>query len=449
MRYRSFRRVIVTGGAAALLVLATASVAAAAPVRPIDRVAQHALVVLLPGRAVTSGPLTVSGTVLTAAGTPAASADVEWGYYNGGSWVFGNDTTTDASGHYTFTGVVATATGTIDAYPSGSDDAWGLDPVAFSATPAAGAYDVKPGRITFSNTDRTGVDYNRMRVYTSGAAGYCRTYVTSQSAEVAAMPPSADYLCVRYQDRLGLSLGGDEWTGSPVAVTAGALAAGGVTVDEHEASWAYITSPYWGSGPPGTRVAVVCDNWRVPMKATFTGYPEYPQDAAAVNYSTTLTGTDGTARVVTLTIPKSAKVGYGFDIEVHRSDAISANGGESNLYITAGFEVCTLKASRSVMSPGAKVTLKGVVPTQGHQGSTKGKKKAIVLYSRTTKPSGPPTAWDATKKGWKKELSFKTNAYGAYAASGRLYRTKWFVLRYDSDDWYYGGYTAVVKVTVG
>jgi hypothetical protein len=147
-------------------------------------------------------------------------------------------------------------------------------------------------------------------------------------------------------------------------------------------------------------------------------------------------------------VPRSAKPGYAYDIEAHRSDTISANGGESNLYLMAGFEVCTLKANRAVVSAGGKVTLKGIVPTQGHQGSTKGKKKAVVLYSRAKKPSGPPELWDATKKGWKKELSFKSNGFGAYSASGHVSRTKWFVLRYDGDDWYYGGYTAVVKVTV-
>ena len=441
------RRLLIPAATVALLVLMTAPQASAAAGRPFDRVAQHALVAPVP-RDVTGGPLTVSGTVLSPTGAPVAGADVEWGYYNGGRWVYGSAATTDSTGRYTFTGVIAASTGTIDVYPASSDDAWGIGPVTFSSTPVAGAYDVKPGRVTLTNTDRTGVQYTDIRAYTSGATGYCRTIITSQSAEVAAMPPSVNYACARYRDRLGLSMGGVEWTGGPIAVTSGTLATTGITVDEHNASWVYITSPYWGSGPPGSRIRLVADNWRSPMRATFTGYPGYPENASPVDYSTTLTATDGTARILTLTVPKSAKPGYAFDIETHRSDAISANGGESNLYLTAGFEVCTLKASRTVVTAGSKVTLGGIVPTQGHQGSTKGDKKAVVLYSRTTKPSGPPTAWNATKKGWKKELSFKSNGYGAYSASGHLSRTKWFVVRYDGDDWYYGGYTAVVKVTV-
>jgi len=63
------------------------------------------------------------------------------------------------------------------------------------------------------------------------------------------------------------------------------------------------------------------------------------------------------------------------------------------------------------------------------------------------KKAGQPTDWSAGRQGWKKVGTLRTNGLGAYAGRLRVLRTAWFVVRYPGDDWYYGGYTGVVKVT--
>jgi hypothetical protein len=442
------RRVLIVTSASALLVLLLAPAALAAGIRPLDRIPSRALATLVAPRVITDGPLTVAGTVLTPTGGPAAGADVEWGYYDSSSnWIFGNTATTDAAGRYTFSGVSITTKGTLDVYPAGSEDVWGREPVAFSAGPAAGAYDVTPGSVTFANTDPTGVDYATIRVYTSGSAGYCRTIISTQSAQVAAMPPNVDYAVARYRDRLDMSMGGVEWWDGSISVSPSALAAGQITVSEKAAHWMWIQSPYWGSGAPGTKVTLALDNWATPMTATFWAAPSWP-NASNVTYSGTFHGTStGEAGFMTLKVPKNAKPGYAFDFRADRTDAIPVNGGHSLLELSAGFEICTLAASPASVSRGGAVKLKGIVPTQGHQGSKAGLKKKITVYSRATATKLQPTDWNA-KQGWKKLTDARTNGLGAYSLTVRPTKTTWYIVRYMGDDWYYGGYTAVLKVTV-
>jgi hypothetical protein len=442
------RRVLMVTSAVALLVLLLAPAALAAGGRPLDRIPSRALASLGVPRIVTDGPLTVTGMVLTPTGGPAAGAKVEWGYYDSSSdWIYGNTTTTDAAGRYTFTGVTVTTKGTLDAYPADSYDAWGRDPVSFTAGAAAGAYDIAPGSVPFANTDQTGVNYSSIRVYTSGSGGYCRTTVTSQSAQLAAMPPDMDYAIVRYRDDYGVAMGGIEWMGGTLAISPSAVAVGQITVSEKAAHWIWIDSPYWASGAPGSKITLALDNWMTPMTASFYASPDWP-NAANISYSGTFQGTStGEAGFVTLQVPKTAKPGYSIFFYAYRTDPITANGGYSRFDVTASFEVCTLKASPARVARGGAVKLQGIVPTKGHWGSKAGLKKKITVYSRATATKLQPTDWNA-KKGWKKLTDARTNGLGAYSLTVRPTKTTWYVVRYMGDDWYYGGYTAVLKVTV-
>jgi hypothetical protein len=358
----------------------------------------------------------------------------------------------DGGGAFRFTGVVATTNGSLDVYPAGTDDAWGRDPITFDAAAAAGAYDVKPGRVAFTNTERTNVDYADIRIYVEGPTGYCRTITTAQSGEVAAMPPSAGYATVRYRDSYGMSWGGVEWWAEPqLSVAAGALAAGQITVSEKAAHWMWIQSPYWWSGPPGSKVTLLLDNWTTPMTANFWASPGWPANAPDYNYRTTFHGTStGQAGFVTLTVPKGAKPGYAWDFHAYRSDPIPVplTKNRSRLELSAGFEVCTLKANPTRVSSSGRVKLSGVVPTQGHEGAKAGLKKKVTVYSRTTAAKGQPADWNATKKGWKVAGTVRTSGLGAYSFTVRPARTTWYIVRYLGDDWYYGGYTAPLKVTV-
>ncbi len=447
------RRVLSAMSAVALLsvVLAPAALATATS-RPVDRVASRAMATLLPARVITDGPLTVTGTALTPTGAAAAGAYVEWGYYtDSGDWVYGNSATTDASGAFTFTGVIATAKGTLDVYPADSGDVWGRDAVAFSSGAAAGAYDVKPGRVAFVNTDRTGSDYTDIRVYVLGDGGYCRTIVTRQTAEVAALAPNVSYATIRYRDAYQVSFGGGEWWEATIPVAAGTLSASQITFSERNAHWMGVLEPYWGSGAPGTKVTLALDNWVAPIAAKFYATPGWPLNAADYDYTTTFTGTStGQAGFVTLTIPKTAKPGYACDLHAYRTDAIpvAIANNRSLLELTAGFEVCTLKAKPTRVAHGATVKLSGIVPTQGHEGSIAGLKKKVTIYSRAKATKKQPMYWNATKNGWKLVKTVRTNGLGAYKLTLRPAKTTWYIVRYPADSWFYGGYTAVVKVTV-
>jgi len=98
--------------------------------------------------------------------------------------------------------------------------------------------------------------------------------------------------------------------------------------------------------------------------------------------------------------------------------------------------------------PGTSVRLTGIVPTQGHVGSKAGKTKELYVFARTT-PAGQPGAGNPTKKGWKLVGTCKANGLGKYTTSRlRPTRSTWYVVYYPGDDWYWGAFTSVVKVTV-
>ena len=147
-------------------------------------------------------------------------------------------------------------------------------------------------------------------------------------------------------------------------------------------------------------------------------------------------------RTVTVTIPSTATPGYDYDIHVVRTDSDSA------LDIETYYQVASLKASAKSIRHGGSVRLTGVVPTQGHEGGTAGKTKPIVVYQRT-KSAGQPTVWNAASKGWHKVATLKASGLGKYT-SHLLHpsRTTWYVVRYPGDNWYFAGYTSVIKVTV-
>ena len=147
-------------------------------------------------------------------------------------------------------------------------------------------------------------------------------------------------------------------------------------------------------------------------------------------------------RNVSVTIPSTATPGYDYDIHVSRTDDGSMLG------ITTSFQVASLKASPTSIRHGGAVRLSGIIPTQGHMGSTAGKSKSVILYQRTS-AAGPPAAWNAAAKGWHKVATLKANGLGKYASRLlRPKRTTWYVVRYPNDAWYWGAYTSVIRVAV-
>ena len=112
------------------------------------------------------------------------------------------------------------------------------------------------------------------------------------------------------------------------------------------------------------------------------------------------------------------------------------------------FQVASLKASRDVHQAWRFRAPDRRRAHTGAQGGTAGKTKPIVVYQRT-KSAGQPTVWNAASKGWHKVATLKASGLGKYT-SHLLHpsRTTWYVVRYPGDNWYYAGYTSVIKVTV-
>jgi len=200
-----------------------------------------------------------------------------------------------------------------------------------------------------------------------------------------------------------------------------------------------IKSPYWASGKPGTRVKLLLQQFRKGFTSAFTGYSGFPE-GAPIRPLAGYTSKGARNENKSVTVPTTAKPGYWYLLGVQNE-----NGP---LYLEAPFQVCTLKAGRNAIRRGGSVRLTCVVPTQGHKGITAGKRMPIAVYQRTT-AAGQPTAWDATKRGWKRIGIFRTDGFGRYTTGAlRPSRTTWYVIQYAGDDWYWGAYTSVVKVTV-
>jgi hypothetical protein len=223
---------------------------------------------------------------------------------------------------------------------------------------------------------------------------------------------------------------------SPPSVSAGGTASD-VTVDEANASRTSVANPWWASGKPGTSVKVAMGNFPAGWTVDFSGYSDWPPSAPTKTFwPTTTTGVANQFR--TLTVPTTATPGYDYWIgEQHR-------GGP--LYLETPFQVASLKPSAATIRRGATVTLTGVIPTRGHQGSTAGLRKTVVLYKRTTS-AGQPLSY-SSPKGWTKVASFMASGLGKYTFRQRPARTTYYIVRYPGDGWYWRAFTSVIHVTV-
>jgi hypothetical protein len=217
-----------------------------------------------------------------------------------------------------------------------------------------------------------------------------------------------------------------------------------VVVDEADAQQVYVGRPYWASGKPGATIGYDLTNWPAGYKATFAGYDENPDSDVSVQYSGEWTST-GSAGTIALTVPKTATPGYSFDVEATRSDSLWSFTG---LRIYDGYQVCTLKASKSSVRKGTLITVSGVIPTQDHWGTEAGISKTVTLYAHEGS-AAVPTKWDPRSQGWQKVYSIKADGFGRYKSrTFRPNRTLTLVVRYPGDDWYWDAYTSTQKITV-
>jgi hypothetical protein len=394
---------------------------------------------------ITNGPCTVTGVVQDLSGTPIAGAGVDWGYYDAQqNWVFGNQTTTEADGTFTFTGVTATTDGELDVYlpVSGGFQAWKL---TFNAAPATNDFTLRPAVAPFATTRTSDPNWNywdSVVVDTWGSAGGGTTTL-ADSGNAYVMPPDYDHAVVYYFSNQAV-----EWTAPPASVTAGGTGATPINVSQDDAQSIAVEKPYWASGKPGTAIALRMRRWPLASQAMFYGYSGYPASYPTLTYSNTYLS-NGCSVLVPLTVPKNATPGYDFQVHAFRVDIASL------LDINDFFQVCTLNSTKLSVKRGGAIRLGGVVPTRGHVGAKAGSVKYVTLFKRTTAASAAPAFWDPTHHGWTKVVgpskngTFKANGLGRYL-TGYLHplRTTWYVVRYPGDSWYWRAYTSVLKVRV-
>ena len=390
----------------------------------------------IPQRAAASGTCTVVGNVLDYAGNPVGGTDIELSYRDAtGSYTGYTVATTAPDGWFIFNNVPLTNAGRLWTWRSGME--YRRHDLVFGA--GTNYYVLRPGQVLIQATrsaDPAWDDWESMWVGCWGEKGYAGREVAGTSGYAYAMEPSFQYIVVTFwanEAAEGKLL-------NPLFVTAGAISQWPINVDEDVARRIRVSSPYWASGPPNTKIKVSLSRWPAGLKAQFWGDMDSPE-TRWVEYGGEWTSQGKTASV-SLKVPSWATPGYSFRPYAWRSDQ------PSYLEINDFYQVCTLKLSKSSVRRGTRITVSGVIPTEGHWGSTRGKSKTVTLYAHAG-TAKVPTKWNPTSLGWKKVGSIKANRLGRYKSPTiRMDKTRTFVVRYPGDDWYWRAYTGVKKVSV-
>ena len=225
-----------------------------------------------------------------------------------------------------------------------------------------------------------------------------------------------------------------------INVSSGSQTGSGVSVDQAGAQRIWSTSPYWGSGKPGTTFRMVRENFPAGWVNRVTGYTDDPKGTAYKNFGDK-TSSGATRQSLSVKIPTAAKPGYSYWVGFqHTNDP-------ATLYLETPFQIATMKATKTAIRKGTKIRLTGVVPTEGHWGSQTGVKKLLTVYAHKGTAAVPKT-WKPGK-GWFKLGTMRTNGLGAYTTPYfKPPSTHTLVVRYPGDDWYWGAYTSAQKITV-
>lgn len=390
-----------------------------------------------------AGTAVLNGHIYTYGGSPMEGAYVYGEAYDYGAsaWTWA-ETYTDASGAYSLTNLAA-ANQEGFLYASSPVEPWNVQ--RYSATwadPGPTTFDIRPGVVTTTAVRGSvwpGWEYVENELFGSDAASniLAESYVFGTNDVVVGdsyAPGGAyDWGAMYFWSDQGLEY-------YPAAsVTAGMRSGQTVNVPQDDAQRIYVTAPYWASGKPGTTATVRHWNFPAGWNLQFQGWPDSPTGSVKVFGTGVAPVTDPFSKK--LKVPTTAPAGYSYYFETDHADG--------PLVLYTPFQVCTLKSTKTAIKPGTRIKLSGVVPTQGHWGSTAGKTKYVTIYKRTKSVSSAPTVWNPTTKGWTKVATVKANGLGKYASAYlKPSRTTWYVVRYPGDDWYQGAFTSVLKVRV-
>jgi hypothetical protein len=411
---------------------------------------------------VTDGPCTVAVVVRDPAGQRVVGARVEWGYYPAiaAAWVFGNTATTDADGRCAFSGVRATAHGTLDVFLPDTKGTWWVEEQAFAV--GGPEIELQPNDLSIQLTDGgplTG-SYPEAWIETWGSGGGSRRLVANSTypngsgmygylVPFQQFAPDVKAIVVRFAENEVIGYGTMDWREGPIASVPG----WGLGFNQTGA-WRMTPDggPPWMSGPPAKVLSFRVNN--SPTLVSVTGLREFPAGAATDDFGTHLmiSNTYGTSRFA-LKLPGDLAPGYCYNVCLAQPEPVSSWGAwtDPRVQISYPYQVCTLKASAKTIRRGGSVRLSGVVPTQGHVDTQAGKGKALILYA-STKYSNlrtGPTEWDATQCNWKKVASFKCDGFGKFRSPAvRPTAGTTYVVRYAQDEWYWGAFTGLVRVSV-
>jgi hypothetical protein len=304
-----------------------------------------------------------------------------------------------------------------------------------------------PGRVSVTGY-RGGPwgDFTKLIVGLSGSDRYSKGAVTAADTSSTPVSGLVDVLDGSY-DTGSVKFFWDEGVefSDSIGVTSGATTGTSISVDEAGAQRVWMRSPVWYSGKPGATVRMRLENFPTGWINRVTGYTDDPGETASRTFGT-WTSPGATASSLNVTVPSAAKPGYAYWIGFQHVDSTAPDASEYPLYVEEMYQVCTLKASKTSVKAGTKIRVTGVIPTQGHWGSTAGLKKTVTLYAHKGTASVPST-W--SPKGWTKVGSVKTNGLGAYVTPYfKPLKTLTLVVRYPGDDWYYDAYTSTQRITV-
>lgn len=216
------------------------------------------------------------------------------------------------------------------------------------------------------------------------------------------------------------------------------LRATGFRAEQADAQLLAVTSPRWASCRPGAAVKLRVHGYPAGWQLSVSGYPSYPESVVPKAYPV-VTTSGASDQYVKLSVPKTAKPGYAYWYDVVHGDGLILR----NLV-----QVCTLNATRTSVAKGTAIRASGVVPVQGHEGSTPGKGKRVYLWVHAG-VKGVPTKWDPRSQGWLSLGYVKANGLGAYnTPKFKPLKTLTLVAQYAGDDWYRSAYTDVRAITV-
>lgn len=394
------------------------------------------------GARLATGTATVYGTLRDSYGTPTSSAWVEaWSQV--GTQLYWAETRTDAGGYYSIAAAAPSSQGEVWAYPDG-DSALARTTGAW-ATGGSYQQNLYPGRVSVTAYRGGPWDYsNQISVRMYGAGVYSRGAVYASdttspiAGDVQALNGSYDSGSVRFFLNEGVEFSG------AFNVTSGAKSDYVITVYEQDAQRLWMSSPSWRSGKPGATVKVAFNNFPGGWINSVTGYTDDPKETASKSFGKHASKGAAT-HLRSYRIPPTATPGYTYYLGFQHVDGA---GDEYPLYLESGYQVCTMKPSKTSVKKGARIRVTGVVPVEGHWGARKGKAKTVTLYAHKG-TAKVPTKWEPKGQGWVKVGSVRTNGLGAFTTPYfKPLKTLTLVVRYPGDNWYYRAYTSTAKVTV-